>query len=181
MCIRDSHSAAIGLVERRSSAVIDAAAAHGLEQQLIDALIECFSGSSAIETTRATREHQDVALRLEALLQTHPEQYLRTAEVCSAIDVSTRALRISCEEQLGMGPTEYVSRRQMQLVHRALLNGNPGPANISAIARRHGFRSLGRFAADYRAIYGELPSETLRRSPGQGMGRLRLRRRRRRA
>jgi hypothetical protein len=117
--LRHLHSAAIGLAERRSSAVIDAAAAHGLEQQLIDALIECFSGSSAIETTRATREHQDVALRLEALLQTHPEQYLRTAEICSAIDVSVRALRLSCKEQLGMGPTEYIRRRRMQLVHRA--------------------------------------------------------------
>jgi hypothetical protein len=116
--LRHLHSAAIGLVDRRSSAVIDAAAAHGLEQQLIYALIECLSGSSAIETTRATREHQDVALRLEALLQTHPEQYLRTAEICSAIDVSTRALRISCEEQLGMGPTEYIRRRRMQLDNR---------------------------------------------------------------
>ena len=113
--LRHLHSAAIGLVERRSSAVIDAAAAHGLEQQLIDALIECLSRSSAIETTRATREHQDVALRLEALLQTHPEQYLRMAEICSAIDVSARALRLSCKEQLGMGPTEYIRRRRMQL------------------------------------------------------------------
>jgi hypothetical protein len=116
--LRHLHSAAIGLAERRSSAVIDAAAAHGLEQQLIDALIECFSGSSAIETTPATREHQDVALRLETLLQTHPEQYLRTAQICSAIDVSTRALRLSCEEQLGMGPTEYIRRRRIRLAPR---------------------------------------------------------------
>jgi hypothetical protein len=113
--LRHLHSAAIGLVERRSRAVIDAVAAHGLEQQLIEALVECLSKSSAIETTRATRGHQDVVLRLEALLQTLPEQYLRTAEICSAIDVSARALRISCEEQLGMGPAEYVRRRQMQL------------------------------------------------------------------
>ena len=46
--LRHLHSAAIGLVERRSSAVIDAAAAHGLEQQFIYALIECLSRSSAI-------------------------------------------------------------------------------------------------------------------------------------
>jgi hypothetical protein len=110
--LRHLHSAAIGLVERRSRAVIDAAAAHGLEQQLIHALIECLSISSAIDPAPATREHQDVALRLEALLQTHPEQYLRTAEICSAIDVSARALRISCREQLGMGPSEYIRRRR---------------------------------------------------------------------
>jgi hypothetical protein len=113
--LRHLHSAAIGLVERRSRTVIDAAAAHGLEQQLIYALVKCLSKSSPIDPALATCKHRDVALRLEALLQTHPEQYLRTAELCSAIDVSARALRISCEEQLGMGPTEYILRRRMQL------------------------------------------------------------------
>ena len=117
--LRHLHSAAIGLVERRSRAVIDAAAAHGLEQQLIYALIECLSKSSTIDPAPATCEHRDVALRLEALLQTHPEQYLRMTEICSAIDVSERALRISCEEQLGMGPTEYIRRRRMQFHTRA--------------------------------------------------------------
>jgi transcriptional regulator GlxA family with amidase domain len=32
------------------------------------------------------------------------------------------------------------------------------------VASRCGFRELGRFAADYRAAFGEYPSETLRRS-----------------
>jgi AraC-like DNA-binding protein len=117
--LRHLHSAAIGLVETRSRAVIDAEAAHGLEQQLIERLVECLSKSSAIEAAPATCEHRDVVLRLEALLQTQPEQYLRTAEICPAIDVSARALRLSCKEQLGMGPTEYIRRRRMQLVHRA--------------------------------------------------------------
>jgi AraC-like DNA-binding protein len=175
------HSAAIRAIERRSIALIGAETAHGLEQQLIEALVECFSKGSEIETPITTNEHQDVACRFEALLHAQPNRHFRMAEICAALDVPTGVLRLACEEQLGMGPTEYVSRRQMQLVHRALLNGGPGPANIYAIARRYRFRSLGRFAVDYRAIYGELPSETLRRSPGQGMGRLRLRRRRRRA
>jgi hypothetical protein len=115
--LRHLHSAAIGLIERRSRAVIDAEAAHWLEQQLIHALIECLSRGSAIDPAPATCEHQDVALRLEALLQTQPEQDLRMAELCSAIDVSARALRISCKEQLGIGPTEYIRRRRMQLTH----------------------------------------------------------------
>ena len=117
--LRHLHSAAIGLVERRSRAVIDAEAAHGLEQQLIHTLVECLSKSSAIEAAPATCEHRDVALRLEALLQTQPEQHLRTAEICAALGVSARALRISCKEQLGMGPTEYIRRRRMQLAYRA--------------------------------------------------------------
>lgn len=113
--LRHFHSAPIGLVERRSRAVIDAEAAHGLEQQLIHALVECLSKSSAIEAAPATCEHRDVALRLEALLQTDPERPFRTTEICKTLGITPRSLRISCEEQLGMGPTEYIRRRRMQL------------------------------------------------------------------
>jgi hypothetical protein len=44
--LRHLHSAAIGLVERRSNAFIGGEAAHGLEQQLIEALVECLSNGS---------------------------------------------------------------------------------------------------------------------------------------
>ena len=117
--LRHLHSAAIRLVESGSRAMIDAAAAHGLEQQLIYAVVECLSKGSAIEATCATREHQDVAVRFEALLQTRPERAFRTAEICKTLDIPVRTLRISCEEQLGMGPSKYIRRRRMHLVHRA--------------------------------------------------------------
>jgi AraC-like DNA-binding protein len=179
--LRHFHQAAVRTVESRSTVLADNETAHGLEQQMIHALVECFDRGEAVEAAPAAREHQDLVSRLEALLHAQPNRHFRLAEICAALEVPTGVLRLACEEQLGMGPTEYVSRRRMQLVHRALLNGNLGPANISTIATHHGFRSLGRFAADYRAIYRELPSETLRRSSGHGMGRLRLRCRHRRA
>jgi AraC family ethanolamine operon transcriptional activator len=161
--LRQLHAAAVDLVESRSKALSVAETAHGLEQQLIEALVECLSKGRAIEAMPATAEHQDIAARFEALLQTKPGQFLPIAKICAALGVSAQTLRICCEEQLGMGPTEYVRRWRMQLVHRTLLNGNADAASISAIARRYGFRSLGNFAASYRALYGELPSVTLQR------------------
>ena len=109
--LRHLHSAAIRLVESGSRAMIDAAAAHGLEQQLIHALVESLSKGSVIEVDRATREHQDIAVRFETLLRTEPERAFRTAEICKTLAIPTRTLRISCKEQLGMGPTEYIRRR----------------------------------------------------------------------
>jgi AraC family ethanolamine operon transcriptional activator len=172
--LRHLHAAAIGSVESRSPAFIGGEAAHGLEQQLIDALVESLSKGSAIEVTAAARQHQDLAVRFEALLETQPERSLRMGEISGALGVSARTLRVCCEEQLGMSATEYLRRRRMQLVHRALRNGDPDAARISAVARRYGFRSLGRFAANYRALFGELPSATLRRSLRPGMAHLAL-------
>jgi AraC-like DNA-binding protein len=56
----------------------------------------------------------------------------------------------------------------MQLVHRALQSGSPDASSVSVVARRHGFRDLGRFAANYRAFLGELPSATLKRGSRRG-------------
>jgi len=35
---------------------------------------------------------------------------------------------------------------------------------VADVANRHGFWHMGQFAKDYRKTFGELPSETLKRS-----------------
>jgi len=69
----------------------------------------------------------------------------------------------------------------MSLVYRVLRRGDSDAASVSKVARRYGFRQLGRFAADYRALFGELPSATLRRGLRPGMADLVLRQPRRSA
>jgi AraC-like DNA-binding protein len=159
------------MAEARSRALADAEAVHGLEQQLIHALIECLSGGPNGMETLAVARHREILARVEDLLRA--ERCWRVTQICAALGVSERTLRICFEEQLGIGPTEYIRRRRMQRVHRALLNGNPDAVSISAVARRYGFRSLGRFAANYRALFGELPSATLRHDAHRKLGRLR--------
>ena len=117
--LRHLHSAAIDSVESRSRAVINGEAAHGLEQQLIHALVDCLSKGSAVEATPTIFERRDIALRLEALLQAQPERAFRTAEICTALGVSARTLRLACKEQLGVSPTEYTHRRRMAPVDHA--------------------------------------------------------------
>jgi AraC family ethanolamine operon transcriptional activator len=82
---------------------------------------------------------------------------------------------------LGMRPSRYRRLPAMQQVHRALRSGASGAASVSEVARRHGFRGLGRLAANYRALYGELPSVTLWKGLSQELTRLAARRRRGRA
>ena len=175
--LRHLHSVAIRLVERGSNALVEGEAVHGLEQQLIEAVVDCLAKGSVIDPSPAMCERQDVALRFEALLQTQPARAHRMIEICSALGVSAQTLRVSCEAQLGMGPAEYIRRRRMQLAHHELRHGNYDTASISTVARHYGFRGLGRFAAGYRALYGELPSATLRRG-SDGVAPFALRRRR---
>jgi len=172
--LRQLHGAAIRIAETRPELLVAGEAAHGLEQQLIDVVVECLSAGSADEGTPAMQWHRDVAVRFEGLLQTQTDANPRMAEICAALDVSDQMLRWCCEDQLGMSPTSYLRLHRMQQVHRALWNGNRDTASVSEIARQYGFRDPGRFAARYRALYGELPAATLRRGSRQGVAELTL-------
>jgi AraC-like DNA-binding protein len=50
----------------------------------------------------------------------------------------------------------------MQAVRKELLEG-PEPDDVTRIAERWGFTHLGRFASNYQKIFGEKPSQTLKR------------------
>jgi AraC-like DNA-binding protein len=168
--LRSLHLAATRMATRRPQTLIDAVTAHGLEQQLIHAIVECLRGSEGTPS-QSGRRHQDLMVRFERSLNSQPGREMRVEEICATLDVSERLLRILCAEHLGMGPISYDRLRRMSLVRHALRRVN-GEATVSAVARRYGFRSPGRFAVNYRAAFGETPSTTLRRGGDSSIVRL---------
>ncbi|MBV9198745.1 MAG: AraC family transcriptional regulator [Alphaproteobacteria bacterium] len=158
--LHDLHRAAIRMAEVRATALTDPQAAHGLEQQVLDALIEFLSEEAEEEPTTG-RRHRDILARFEDLLVAQP--FLPMTKICAALGVPERTLRSCCKEHLGMGPSSYRRRHAMQRVYRALRSGDADMASVSEIARQYGFNGFGRLAANYRSLYGELPSSTLRR------------------
>jgi transcriptional regulator GlxA family with amidase domain len=137
-----------------------------LEERLIHVMVRCLAGD-AVETTTGGRSHDAIVVRFEEFLEANPDRPLYLAEICAAIGVAERTLRASCEEHLGMGPIRYLTLRRMHLVRRALLRADPSIASVTRIVTDYGFWELGRFSVAYRALFGESPSETLRRPAEQ--------------
>jgi AraC-like DNA-binding protein len=136
-----------------------------LEQQLIHIMVRCLAEAVGVKTAMGAIRHDAIMVRFEKYLEANPGSPLYLAEVCAAIGVSERTLRASCEEHLGMGPIRFLTLRRMHLVHRALMSADPTRATVTRIVTDHGFWELGRFSAAYRALFGELPRETLRTKP----------------
>jgi methylphosphotriester-DNA--protein-cysteine methyltransferase len=136
-----------------------------LEEQLIHAMVRCLAEGAAVEPPISDRRHGAVMTRFEEFLEAHPDQPLYLTEICSAIGVAERTLRIICEERWGVGPIRFLTLRRMNLVRWSLLRADPSKETVTVTD--HGFWELGRFSVTYRTLFGESPSETLRRPAEQ--------------
>jgi AraC-like DNA-binding protein len=84
-------------------------------------------------------------------------------EIAGAARMSVRGLQTAFRRHLDTTPTAALKAARLSAAHAELVAADPGVASVAAIARRWGYQHLGRFAAEYRAQYGELPRDTLRR------------------
>ena len=89
--------------------------------------------------------------------------FLSVTELATVVGISERTLRSAFQEQFGVGPVRYKKLRMLNLVHEALQEADPSVRTVTQIATHFGVWELGRFARDYRALFDELPSQTLRR------------------
>jgi AraC-like DNA-binding protein len=137
--------------------------AHALEQELILVLIRCLTEGDPSEMSAGNRRHDMIIARFEEFLESHPDRPLYLTEICAAIGVAERTLRVVCEEHLGMAPIRFLAMRRMHLAHRALRRADPSNTTVTRIATDHGFWELGRFSVAYRVLFDESPSESLRR------------------
>jgi AraC family ethanolamine operon transcriptional activator len=80
-----------------------------------------------------------------------------------ATKVSERTLRSIFCEVFGMPPLRYLRLRRLHQSRKSLSNVSSPETTVAAIAAKYGFWDFGRFARDYRHVFGELPSQTLRR------------------
>ena len=64
---------------------------------------------------------------------------------------------------LGISPTTYMQLRTLNRAWHQLATGSAEETTVARVATDLGIWDLGRFAMRYRMLFGELPSETLRR------------------
>jgi AraC-like DNA-binding protein len=153
-------------VDRRGSLLENPLLAADLERILLRGLLlaqpHSYSDRLAVDSTDTAMPGYVAAA--VALLEAAPARRVGTDALARQVNVSTRLLQAGFREHLGMSPTQYLRQLRLRRVHEDLTRGDPGRRPMVAeVAYRWGFTHLGRFAQDYRARYGESPSQTLHR------------------
>ncbi len=162
MHLRSLHAAVGEMAEASPNLVMPSASTHGLEQSLIQAMLDCIDAGNLRPDTTALQHHRLVIRRFREIVAMHPLRPLHVPETSQAIGVSGRTLRMACQKHLGVSPTQYLMLRRMHLARRTLRRSHPDVTRVTDVATNLGFWELGRFSVNYRQIFGESPSTTLR-------------------
>ncbi len=86
-------------------------------------------------------------------------------QLAAQLGVGERTLQSAFHEHFATVPSAYFKRMRLEAVHEALLCARPEDTTVTQVAAGvGGFFHLGRFAGEYRAMFGEHPADTLRSS-----------------
>jgi AraC-like DNA-binding protein len=99
-------------------------------------------------------------------LAARPDEPVKLEALANVAGVRPRTLEAHLRLYLGTTPLGWVRRMRLQRARQQLL-GATDEVSITRVAVANGFGQLGRFAAQYRRQFGELPSETLKAARGK--------------
>lgn len=82
--------------------------------------------------------------------------------LCTELHISERTLRYGFHEYFGMPPMAYLKIQRLNAVQRQLKTSTADQTTVTDVAIEWGFWHMGQFAKDYKKMFGESPSKTLR-------------------
>ncbi|MGJ4953402.1 PAS domain-containing protein [Bradyrhizobium sp. HKCCYLS20291] len=119
---------------------------------------------SALDLT-ASRQHQDDGMpepirNMLNYIEANWQRKISIEQLAGQFGISSRTV-YQYFANSGMSLGEKIKQNRMQHARRMLCAPEPGDT-VMSIALRCGFNNPGHFAKEYRKIYGESPSESLR-------------------
>jgi AraC family ethanolamine operon transcriptional activator len=152
------------IVQRAPAAFESSVAVDTTARKLMESVREAIWGQPTTTThpgRQSVPRRQIVRMVMESIDRRGGE-YLTVTDLASAAGVTDRTLRAAFQEYFGMGPVRYLKLRALNHIRKALQDADPSVTTVTKEATRFGVWELGRFASDYKLLFGELPSETLR-------------------
>lgn len=105
----------------------------------------------------------DLIKQADDYMHANLQKSITLMDLCKALNTSKRPLNYGFHEVFGLSPMAYLKALRLKSVRRQLQIADPTTTVINNIAHQFGFWSLGHFSRDYKKMFGESPSETLRR------------------
>ena len=97
-------------------------------------------------------------------VHSEPSDEITAVKMCTLANCSQSWLEHSFKKRFGVTPKKYLKYLRLSRLRENLLHPNEVDGRtVIELASVYGFWHMGQLAADYRNVYGELPSDTLNR------------------
>jgi len=106
------------------------------------------------------RNRARIAHRAEDWMRGHLTEAVQVPDVCLALRVSRRELEYAFRLTFDQSPREFLQALRLNAIRQALKSSRHIRKTVTEVVVDHGVMHLGRFAAQYRDLFGESPSET---------------------
>lgn len=100
--------------------------------------------------------------KAEEYIRANIASHISIDDLVAVTGVSPRSLHEGFRKFRGQSPLNYLRSLRFENARKDLLASNGD--SVTAIASKWGFTQLGRFSVTYKEVYGESPSETMKRS-----------------
>ncbi|WP_047286452.1 MULTISPECIES: helix-turn-helix domain-containing protein [Pseudomonas] len=151
----------------RLSQTLDPPSREALTQQLLEDCLYILD-NACVRLDRGglqrRSEERGIMQRVAQWAADVPEETLNLLELSQVAGVSLRQLQSAFKAFTGMAPSHWLRLRRLNSAHRELLSRGPTETTVAEVAMHWSFWHLGRFSSSYRALFKELPSQTLKRS-----------------
>ncbi|MGV7229931.1 MAG: helix-turn-helix domain-containing protein [Nitrospirales bacterium] len=117
---------------------------------------------------RPSLRQRDRAInKIKEFLSEFPSVPPTMADLCEVAKVSERTLEYAFQERYEMTPTTYLRFYRLNGAHKALRTADPASTTVTNVATDWGFCHFGDFASHYQKLFGQRPSDTLKK-PSSG-------------
>ncbi|MEA1889255.1 MAG: helix-turn-helix domain-containing protein [Pseudomonadota bacterium] len=133
-----------------------------LEQDMIQRLADLVesTGHSAVHPAAISKRRHGLERIYEYLRCADPAS-ISILQLCEVAGVSRRTLEYSFREELDITPQGFIKLMRLHSARRGLLASHTGGSSVAEITHSLGIYEQGRFASEYRSLFGELPSQTM--------------------
>jgi AraC family ethanolamine operon transcriptional activator len=123
----------------------------------------CMAGLPAPNSSLTYIGRHRLVERVRDFALAHQDEPLSIPHLCRAFHVSRRTLQYAFQEVCGISPGAYLRVLRLNGVRRALRAPERSFLDVQDLAAQWGFWHPSQFACDYKKLFGERPSDTLRR------------------
>lgn len=137
-------------------------------QAVVDHLLRLLSDREEDASTMIEfdlgRRRWAVVMKARELVSRPLNHAMTVDDLCAQLHVTPRTLQNHFQRVVGESPADFLKAVRLNACRRRLREGSGTSLTVQGVAAQWGFFHMGHFSADYKAMFGELPSQTLRQA-----------------